>query len=147
MKPFIRIIRHPYEEPYQIDLVVTAWNGKLWGEIEIYTNPGELKLIGRELHGFPKGRDDIVLWEIGSEDPLERWAFYFRFRVFIVHPGGLSAVELRFNNNQKPPYQEVSEFCIPAHPSDLDRLAHLLVRFSELKHTTLEWNISDGVLS
>ena len=146
MKPFIRITRHPYEEPYHVNLVVAASNGRQQGELEIYANVGDLAAFARELRGFPKRKDDTALWELGSERPEDRVAFYYRFRVFQVTSNGRCAIEVRFCNNREPPDREAVEFSIDALPSDLDRLAVLLERFSSLEHRVLEWDINDGDL-
>ena len=146
VKPFIRITRRPYEEPHHINLVVAASNGRQLGELEIYTNAKDLTVFASGLCEFPKHTEDIVLWELGSEHPEDRFAFYFRIRVVQLAANGLCAVELRFNNNQTPPDREVSEFSIQTLPSDLDRLARLIEQFSSLQHKFLEWNIVDGEL-
>ena len=146
MKPFIRITRHPYEEPYHVNLVVMACNGRQQGELEIYASADDLGIIAHRLRGFPQEHGDTVIWELGSERPGDRFAFYFRFRVFQVAASGSCAVELRFNNNQAPPEREIAEFSLEALPADLDRLAGLLEQFSRLKHRVLEWNVTDGAL-
>lgn len=146
MKPFIRITRRPYEEPYHVNLVVVASNGRQSGELEIYANAEDLAVFARDLRGFPKQKSDIVRWELGSERSEDNFAFYYRLRVFQVTVDGRCAIELRFCNNQEPPRREVVEFSIDALPSDLDRLAGLLERFSRLEHTVLEWNVDDGEL-
>ncbi len=144
--PFIRITRHPYEEPYHLNLVVEASNGRQQGELEIYANAKDLVEVAKDLRGFPSGRNEAIQWELGSEQPEHRFAFYYRFRVFQVAPTGRCAVELRFNNNQDPPGREILEFSIEAEPADLDRLAELLRRFSQLEHRVLEWTVTDGQL-
>ena len=146
MKPFIRMTRHPYEEPYHVNLVVAASNGRQQGEIEIYANAEDLAVFARALRVFPQQNDDSVLWQLGSERPEDHFAFYYRLRVFRVSANGRCAIEVRFCNNQEPPHREVIEFSIEALPSDLDRLADLLERFGSLEHRVLEWNITDGEL-
>lgn len=146
MQPFIRITRHPYEEPYHVNLVVVASNGRLQGEIEIYTNPEDVAKFAGKLKGFPKKDDDLAIWELGSERPTDRFAFHFRIHVFQVAANGQCAIELRFCNNRPPPSRELTEFSIEVLPADLDRLAALLERFSKLEHTVLEWNVTDGEL-
>jgi hypothetical protein len=146
VKPFIRITRYPYEEPHHVNLVVTASNGRQRGELEIYANAEDLAFFACELHGFPKHKDDTALWELGSECPEDRFAFYYRLRVFQVATDGQCAIEVRFCNNQEPPAREIVEFSIDVLPSDLDRLAALLERFSKLEHRVLEWNLNDGEL-
>ena len=146
MKPFIRITRNPYEEPYHVNLVVAASNGRQQGELEIYANAEDLAVFARELRGFPRQQGHVARWELGSERPEDRFAFYYRVRVFQVAANGRCAIELRFCNNQKPPDREVVEFSINALPADLDRLGVLLERFSRLEHRVLEWSMSDGEL-
>ncbi len=144
--PFLRITRHPYEEPHHVNLVVAASNGRQQGEIEIYTNAEDLGVFARELREFPKRKSDTVRWELGSERPEDRFAFYFRLRVFQVAANGRCAIEFRFSNNQEPPRREVVEFSIEALPADLDRLAGLLREFSRLQHSVLEWTVDRGEL-
>jgi hypothetical protein len=146
MKPFIRITRHPYEEPYVVNLVVAASNGRQHGQLEIYANADDLGVIANRLRGFPREPNDTLLWELGSERPEDRFAFYFCLHVFRLAANGSCAVGLRFNNNQPPPAREISEFSLEAWPADLDRLAGLLEQFAQLKHRVLEWDVTDGAL-
>src|SRR5206468_6542901 len=67
VKPFIRITRHPYEEPYHVNLVVAASNGRQQGELEIYANAEDLAVFARELRGFPRQQGHVARWELGSE--------------------------------------------------------------------------------
>lgn len=146
MQPFIRITRHPYEEPYHINLVVCASNGRLQGEIEIYANAADLTQFASKLNGFPKHDDDIAMWELGSELSSGRCAFHFRVLVFQIARNGRCAIELRFCNNEQPPMREITEFSIEALPADLHRLAALLEMFGKLEHRVLEWKVTDGEL-
>ena len=146
MKPFIRITRYPYEEPYHLNLVVAASNGRQRGELEIHANSEDLGSLAADLRGFPSGGEDPVIWELGSERPEDRFAFYYRLRVFQTDATGRCGVELRFNNNQAPPDREVVEFSLEAYPADLDRLADLLERFGRMEYRVLEWNVTDGQL-
>lgn len=144
LNSFIRITRYPYEEPYHLNLVVTASNGRQKGELEIYSNAEDLTLFASRLKGFPKQENDIALWELGSERPEDRFAFYFRLKVFQISANGRCAIEVRFCNNQEKPDGVLVEFSILAFPADLDRLARLLKQFSKLEQRVLEWIINDG---
>jgi hypothetical protein len=139
MASFLRIIRQPYEEPHHVNLIVSAGNGSAQGEIEIYANASDLSDAAAALAGFPKTDNDTFVWELGSERERDRFAFYFRLRVFQVSASGRCAVEVRFNNNQQPPDQQVDEFCIPAYPADLDRLGASFAAFSRLNSRQLDW--------
>jgi len=144
MRSFLNITRHPYEEPYHVNLLVSAGNRSTQAEIEIYANASDLKDVASSLLGFPKTDNDIFNWELGSENEHDRFAFYFRLRIFQISPTGRSAIEFRFNNNQKPPNQQIVEFCIDAYPSDLDRLGTMFEKFSRLEDLTMEWHVHPG---
>ena len=146
LKPFIRIIRSPYEEPYHLNLLVTASNGHQQGELEIYCNTSDLDEFSRALSRFPQDNDCTATWELGSEIPEDRFAFYYRLRALRLSRNGHCALELRFCNNREPPLRATSEFSIEAMPADLDRLALLLAQLGKLQHTELEWNVSEGTL-
>ena len=87
--------------------------------------------------------DSVLRWEIGSENPGDR---YFRLGLFMVDSVGHCAIELRFNNNEALPQREISEFCIQAEPSEINRLGQLLREFAQLRHCALVWSVSDGAL-
>ncbi|MEM7351172.1 MAG: hypothetical protein AAF657_10225 [Acidobacteriota bacterium] len=146
--PFIRITRYPYEEPYHLNLVVEASNGRQRGALEIYAKAEDLSRLARDLRGVLRGSSEAVQWELGSERPEDRFAFYYRFRIVTVSGSGRCTIDLRFNNNQRPPEREISEFSIEGvEPTELDRLAELLRQFSRLEHRVLEWTITDGDLT
>jgi hypothetical protein len=145
VNPFFQIVRHPYEEPYHLNLVVSASNGRQGGELEVYANADDLRVLASELREVPGNKREAI-WELGSEKPEDRFAFYFRCRAHQITSAGECAVELRFNNNEPPPARQISEFSIRAMPADLDRLADLLEQFGRLEHWVLQWNITSGEL-
>tara|TARA_B100001059_G_C17472647_1_gene397789 strand:+ start:126 stop:365 length:240 start_codon:yes stop_codon:yes gene_type:complete len=79
MENLIEIERIPYEEPYHINLLVSASNRNSRGHLEIYDNAKKLHEIASRLEEFPKGIQDQFMWELGSEKPEDRFAFYFLF--------------------------------------------------------------------
>lgn len=146
MKPFIRITRHPYEEPYHINLIIEASNGKQRGQLEFYESTESLRTVAENLEVFPRHKDDVFLWELGSEYPEDRCAYYFRFRIFVTDAAGHCAIQIRFNNNQELLEREVVEFCIRAEAGQINRLGQLCRQFSELKHELLVWEGDQGQL-
>jgi hypothetical protein len=146
MKPFIKIVRHPYEEPHHVHLVVEASNERQHGQMEIYANAKDLTMVAERVRSAPRAENDVALWELGSERPEDRFGFFFRLRAFRLSPTGRCAIELRYCNNRTPPERESIEFSIEAMPADLDRLATLLDRFGELRHRVLEWTLEAGEL-
>jgi hypothetical protein len=142
----LRITRTPYEEPHTLNLLVAASNGRLRGALEIYVSTNELSELAEVLKVFPRHKDDVHLWELGSERPEDRWAFYFRLRAFTINARGHCALHVRFSNNKSLPETELSEFCIAAEPSQINHLGALVAEFAKLRHEVLEWNVSEGQL-
>ena len=131
MTASLQIVRKPYEEPYHLNLLVSAPNGSQRGELEIYANATDLGTFAGELRDVPDGKRE-ALWELGSEVPEDRFAFYFRLRVHQISPRGECTVEFRINNNKPPRTRQIAEFSIRAMPADLD--------------SVLEWNVTSGEL-
>jgi hypothetical protein len=146
MKPYIRITRYPYEEPHHLNLVMTASNGQLVGKLEFYLNADALTEWATELEAFPRHAKSVVLWELGSERPEDRFAFYFRMRLFTTDSVGHGAIQLCLSNNAALPEREVSEFCIRSEAAQINRLGGLLRQFSKLNHQVLDWSLTDGGL-
>ena len=146
MSQFIEVVRRPYEEPYHVNLVVTASNGPQSGALEIYSNATDLGEFATALRGIGS-RASEALWELGSERPEDNFAFYFRIRAYLVSKTGHCAVEIRLNNNRPPPARQVSEFSIGALLADLDRLATLFDQFGQLEHRKLNWRVTSGELT
>lgn len=144
MPSFLTIIRQPYEEPCHVNLIVSAGNQSTRAEFEIYANAADLNDAAVALMGFPKADNDLFVWELGSENEQERFAFYFRLRAFPFSPTGRCAIELRFNNNQEAPKQQIVEFCIEGYPSDLDRLGKMFKSFGRLEDLTMDWSVHPG---
>jgi hypothetical protein len=142
---FIEVVRRPYEEPYHLNLWVTASNGSQSGALEIYSNATDLGEYAMALRAISNQAPE-ALWELGSERPEDNLAFYFRLRAHMVAKTGQCALEIRFNNNRPAPERQISEFSIQALPADLDRLAALLELFGRLEHRKLSWHVTSGEL-
>jgi hypothetical protein len=145
-RSFIRIIRTPYEEPHHIQLEIEASNGSHTAKFQVYVNATVLSEWAKHLEVYPRHNSDVFLFEIGSERSEDRWAYYFRLRVFMIDGSGHCAILLRTNNNQDLPDRELAEFCIRAEPSQINNLGKLFREFSKLKHHELEWWVNDGAL-
>jgi hypothetical protein len=140
MKPFIQITRYPYEEPYHLQLVMVASNGRQRGKIEYYVNADDLMEIANAMKAFPRHATDVYRYEIGSEKPEDKWAYFVKMRMVTTDSPGRFALHLAFSNNREIPYRESSEFCIPVEAADLSRLSSLFQEFARLKHEVLYWN-------
>lgn len=146
MGTYISIERVTYEEPYHLNLIMWASNGRVTGGLEFYVNAREILEWAVAMERFPLHAQSVELWEIGSEYPEDRFSVYFRMRLFTVDGLGHCALQFRFNNNEALPDREISEFCIPAEAAQINRLGQLLRGFAELKHLVLHWSPSGGGL-
>jgi hypothetical protein len=146
MKPYIKITRETYEEPHHLNLIIEASNGRTSGKLEYYCNASDLVEISKALINFPSQTPGEYLYELGSEKPDDRFAFYFKLNTYTIDSVGHCAVQLKMNNNSDCPNAEMSEFSILADAADINRLGELIKKFSQLEHTSLIWNIKDGEL-
>ena len=113
---------------------------------DYYDNADSLKKIGETLKNFPRHSNDVFLHEIGSEKPEDRFAYYFRFRVFTTDSRGTSAIQIRFCNNAELPYREVFEFCIQTEPAAINRLGELFLQFAKLEQEYIAWSNTDSFI-
>ena len=142
----IKISRAPYEEPYHLNLKISASNGRLSGELEYYCNADDLPRIGQEMRAYTGKKDADIVYELGSEKPEDRFAFFLSLRVQAIDSRGHCCVIIRLNNNESPPDGEMSEFAIRAEVADINRLGELLAEFGQLRHRLLLWRVINGEL-
>lgn len=144
MERLIHIVREPYEEPYGINLIFRASNGENSGQLEIYDNASRLNELANMLEDFPFKDTKSFLWELGSEKPEVRFAFYFKVEFSLIKHSGECAIGIRLNNNKDGIDKSISEFYIRCHPAELYKLGQLFREFSKLEKKTLTWNGPDG---
>ncbi len=146
MRPGIRIERVPYEEPYHVELHYQVSNGRQSWSFFYYDNARVLNTFAEKLIGFPHHPGEVFSYEVGSECPEDRFAYYFGFRAFELDSTGHCALQFRFNNGERPPENEVFEFCLRAIPVQLDTLGLLYREFAKLNHRVLDWSLDEGFL-
>jgi len=144
--PFIIIRRYPYEEPYHLNLVISASNGAMSGTLEYYCNAEDLIKVGDHLAAFPGQHDDSYTYELGSPRPEDRFAFHFVLRAATLDSAGHCALQFTMSNNRPLPDDMSCSFSIRAEPAAINRLGRLLRAFGDLKHLELRWSDTDGEL-
>lgn len=144
--PFITIRRKPYEEPYHLNLVISASNGVASGALEYYCNAEDLREIGGRLAGFPEKVDDVFVYEVGSPRPEDRFAHYLMLRVTALDYARRCVLQLTMNNNRPSPDDVSCSFSIRAETAAVNRLGRLLTVFGELNRLELRWSDTDGEL-
>lgn len=138
-REYLEVCRLPYEEPYHIQLEITASNGVFTGSTDIYCNVNNLEKIGHVLQVFPRSIPDEYKYEYGSNNPADRYYRYFFLRVYTVGSCGHSAVQISINQNQDEPGEGVCLFSIRSEPASINRLGDLFVTFSKLQHFEFKW--------
>ena len=91
---------------------------------ETYVYPDDLQAFAADLQEFPQAGGAGVVLECGSKDP--KWSDYFRIRVFLLKPTGLSALELESEVRGDPPVRAEIHFFIPGMPADFNRFGSQL---------------------
>jgi len=142
----IKITRFPYEEPYHLNLLIEASNGRMNGRLGYYCNASDLIELGNKLLGYLGNKEQTIVYELGSEKPEDRFAFFLSLRVLPLDLAGHSVIRIRINNNRPPPETEACEFCIQVDVIDVNRLGSLFVGFGKLEHRVLDWSATDGKL-
>lgn len=140
MKPQIIVKRYPYEEPYHLQLEFFVSNGNFRGNAGIYCNTEDLKTIGQALRNFPSKIDDEYRYELGSENPEDRWHLYFLMRVYTIDSVGHCAIQFAININAVEPHEGACRFSIQADAASINRLGVLFEKFSKLEDFEFEWS-------
>jgi hypothetical protein len=140
--PGIILRRYPYEEPYHLNLVLTACNGVFGGRLEYYCNADDLATLGRALARFPRQTPDEHVYELGSSEPERRFAFHLQLRFFTTDSAGHCGLSIVMNNNGCQPDAAAVTLGMRAEPAAINHLGALLVAFGKLKHRQLMWQVS-----
>lgn len=144
MERYLKIIRIPYEEPYHINLIFKASNGLSSGQLEIYDHADRLSELADILEEFPFQHTKDFLWELGSENPIDNFACYFKCKFSLIERSSHCLISIRMNNNQSGNERIISEFHIPCLPAELNTLGQLFREFSKLEKESLIWNGTSG---
>ena len=108
---------------------------------ETYMYPEELEAFAAELKEFPRAAAPEVVLESGAKDP--QVYDYFRLRVFLLKPLGLSALEVESEVREHLPDRAEVHFFIPGMPADFNRMGSKLIGW--LKDTSaplvVEWKL------
>lgn len=138
LKKSITLLRILYEEPYHLNLIIQVSDDQHSGELEFYmTNESFIK-CANELENFPDNKWNEVLWELGSENPQEKFAFFFRFHVVFVLPNS-SKIHIRLCNHSEILNPDGLDFVIESEVDEIKRLGRLWKRFSSLQEMKIQW--------
>ena len=136
----IRIQRFPYEEPYHVQLLLRAENGRFSGGLDFYTGVPCLKEFAESLQNFPKCIGDEVQFVYGSPHKEDRKYRHLVVRAYTIGNVGHCAIQLTFNNHEEEPDEGCASFSIAADAAAINRLGKLLQKFSGLQHLELFWS-------
>jgi hypothetical protein len=145
-KSLARIVirRHPYEEPYLINLEWFITNGIFTGSIGLFCNVEDIRKIGEVLTRFPTRPGDEYIYEYGSEESKSNC--YFALRAYTTDKVGHCALQFILDNYRDEPGEGKCQFSIRADAGSIQGLGKMLVRFADLQHLQLEWTPLSGSL-
>ena len=141
MKDSIEIERIPYEEPYHLNLIFKVSDSDMFDHFEIYCKLEHIKHCAETLIKFPINSSENYHWELGSENPKDRWGFYFSFKVSLKDSKNNPNIKIRFNNNEDLPDKKVLEFNLISELENIKELGRLFKEFSKLESKKLVWNV------
>jgi hypothetical protein len=139
VEPYIVMRRVPYEEPYHLNIELSASNGAFAGTVDFYCTPGALLEIAAALSAFPNKVPDAYVFEYGSPDSGRQVYRHLMLRAYTVGALGGCGLHISMNRNCAPPDEGVCEFSILVEPAALNKLGRLLQLFAQLEHLELEW--------
>lgn len=138
----------PYDETSILQLDWEVSNGRILSSFEFYLNQEKLIELAEHLEFFPKKLPDEYVFEVGSERPKDRYAYYFKLMLFTIDRRGHCALQIRYNNNRELPYREIIDFCIlKAEPYQVNKLGSLFRTFAKLEHDILYWSPTECYVS
>ena len=140
MTQIIEIERVPYEEPYHLNLIFKVTDNKVFDNFEIYCKSEHIVNCAESLMEFPVNSSCGFNWELGSENPKDRFGFYFSFKVFLTDSDSKPHIKIRFNNNEDFPDKKVLEFQLTSKLENIKELGRLFKEFSKLESKKIVWN-------
>lgn len=127
---FIKIEKHDkydYDDPEWF-IGFTFSNDTLTAYQEIYLKDSDLLELAKKLIEFSEQNNKII-FEIGSEDPKDRWAYFFKISIYMYNSSGHTAINITLNNNGENQLSEKSHFSILCTPADVNNLGNQLLNW------------------
>lgn len=147
IKPGIRVVRAPYEEPYHTHITIFASNGAFSGETDLYCGVDDLMEIGQALARFPTKVPDEYEFVYGSANPADRFWRFLRIRARTVDLSGHCALHFEFDLNQDEPNEGRSAFSLPVEPWALEALGRLFQELHGDPSGEFQWSPDHGRLA
>ncbi len=139
MTQTIEIKRVQYEEPYHFNLIFKVTDKNTFDRFEIYCKSEHVINCAETLIDFPINIHNDFNWELGSENPKDRFAFYFNFRVSLNKTDTKTNIKIRFNNNEDYPDKKVLQFDLTSNTDEVQELGRLLKTISKLESKQIVW--------
>lgn len=138
MKKSLHLIRIPYEEPYHLNLLIRVSNDDHSAELEFYTSNESLLKFAEDLENFPMDNQQEVIWELGSENPEDKFGFFFRIHATLNTSNDVS-INIRLCDNSDIIHPICSNLILSCNVEELNNLGRLLNHFSVLGEMKLQW--------
>lgn len=150
-QPFLIIRRHPYEEPYLVELEFIISNGFFSSSIDdIYCTVEDIDQMGKTLKEFPKKVPDEYRYEYEIGKPEDDYYRYFSLKISTRNSVGDSFLQFQINIDPEEPgwalYGGMCKLYFPAEAAGINHLGRMLEQFRKLEYLELRWNAVNGKL-
>lgn len=124
-------------EDEEITFQVELTNDISSTSIEFYGYADEFQNFANELCLFPKSIESEVKYELGEQG--DKWAYFILLKAFCYENNGLSAIQIKIDNNRKKPFKNYSEFYILTVPASINKLGQQLKSWNPKKENEIVW--------
>ncbi len=138
--PHIGIKRVPYEEPYHLNLLISVSDGASEGSLEYYCNTSDLLDIGNALEAISEGGRNEYVYEVGSTQPKNRWAYHFYLRALASTPEKCE-LQIAFTDHSAEPIHSY-KFSITSNFDSVSLLGTQFLHLGRLNLTEFNWSPS-----
>ena len=110
--------------------------------LDFYAHANIFKAFGTALTGFPKDVNDVVVFQLGKDDP--KYSDYLNLKAFCYDGSGYSAIRVVAVNNAKGAYSYRTEFSIFAEAASLNMLGESLIKWNPELEAEFYWESNES---
>jgi len=124
-------------EDDEVQFEIIASNGTTTSSLDFYGYYDEFVEFGTKLKGFPSNIEDVVIYELGEDDP--NWAYYMLLKTYCYQPNGHSAIDVLIDSHKTKPYQNKASFSITTLPASINKLGEVLSSWNPKNEKEVKW--------
>ena len=123
------------DDEIQYDVIIS--NGITTSCLDFYAYFDEFVDFGNSLKIFPKNINDVVLYELGEQNP--KWAYFMQLKTYCYQSNGYCAIDVIIDNHGTRPYENKVTFSITTLPASINKLGEVLSSWNPKIDKEIEW--------